>query len=119
MAQPSTAETPLPVRTVARHISEWVHRLGRVWVEGQVTQVSRRPGTVFLTLRDPVADVSLSVTCARSVYEAVVPPLTEGARIVVHAKPDFYLSRGSLSLQAYEIRPIGVGELLATDRRAS
>ena len=42
-----------------------------------------------------------------------MPPLAEGARVVVHAKPDFYLSRGSLSLQAYEIRPVGVGELLA------
>jgi len=101
------------VRTVARHIADWVGRLGRVWVEGQVTQVSRRPGTVFLTLRDPVADVSLSVTCSRAVAESVVPPLVEGARVVVHAKPAFYLSRGSLSLQAHEIRPVGVGELLA------
>ncbi len=113
MADPSTAETPLPVRTVARHIAQWVGRLGKVWVEGQVTQLSRRPGTVFLTLRDPVADVSLSVTCPRGVSDAVVPPLVEGARVVVHAKPDFYLSRGTLSLQAYEIRPVGVGELLA------
>lgn len=113
MAEPSTAETPLPVRTVARHIAQWVGRLGKVWVEGQVTQLSRRPGTVFLTLRDPVADVSLSVTCPRGVCEAVVPPLVEGARVVVFAKPDFYLSRGTLSLQAYEIRPVGVGELLA------
>ena len=103
----------MPVRTVARLVAEWVGRLGRVWVEGQVTEVSRRPGTVFLTLRDPVADVSLKVTCSRAVCEAVVPPLTDGARVVVHAKPDFYLSRGTLSLQAYEIRPVGVGELLA------
>ena len=103
----------MPVRTVARHLAEWVGRLGRVWVEGQVTQVSRRTGTVFLTLRDPVADVSLSVTCPRAVSDAVVPALAEGARVVVHAKPDFYLSRGTLSLQAYEIRPVGVGELLA------
>lgn len=113
MAASSTAETPLPVRTVARHIAEWVNRLGRVWVEGQITQISRRPGTVFLTLRDPVADVSLSVTCARAVTDAVVPPLVEGARVVIHAKPDFYLSRGTLSLHAHDIRPVGVGELLA------
>ncbi len=113
MAAPSTAEQPLPVRTVARHISEWVSRLGKVWVEGQVTEVSKRPGTVFLTLRDPVADVSLRLTCSRGVCDAVVPPLADGARVVVHAKPDFYLSRGTLSLVAYEIRPVGVGELLA------
>lgn len=103
----------MPVRTVARHIAEWVGRLGKVWVEGQVTEVSKRPGTVFLTLRDPVADVSLRVTCARGVCDAVIPPLADGARVVVHAKPDFYLSRGTLSLTAYEIRPVGVGELLA------
>ncbi len=117
MALSSSAEQPLPVRTVARSIGDWVARLGRIWVEGQVTQVSRRPGTVFLTLRDPVADVSLTVTCPRAVLEAVQPPLAEGARVVVHGKPDFYLSRGTLSLTAYEIRPVGVGELLARIER--
>ncbi|MCU1589471.1 MAG: exodeoxyribonuclease large subunit [Frankiales bacterium] len=109
----NSAEAPLPVRTVARSIAEWVGRLGRVWVEGQVTQISRRPGTVFLTLRDPVADVSLSVTCSRGVHEAVRPPLSEGDRIVVHGQPVVHLLRGSLQLQALEIRPVGVGELLA------
>ena len=113
MATPSSAEQPLPVRTVARHIAEWIGRLGRVWVEGQVTEVSRRPGTVYLTLRDPVAEVSLRLTCARGVCDAVAPPLADGARVVVHAKPEFYLGRGTLSLVAYEIRPVGVGELLA------
>ncbi|MCW2723814.1 MAG: exodeoxyribonuclease large subunit [Frankiales bacterium] len=113
MALDNSAEQPLPVRTVARSIAEWVSRLGRVWVEGQVTEISRRPGTVFLTLRDPVADVSLRVTCARAVYESVQPPLADGARVVIWAKPDFYLSRGTLSLAAVEIRPVGVGELLA------
>jgi exodeoxyribonuclease VII large subunit len=109
----NSAESPLPVRTVARSIAEWVGRLGRVWVEGQVAQLTPRPGTVFLTLRDPVADVSLSVTCSRSVYDSVLPPLTEGARIVVHGQPVVHLLRGSLQLQALDIRPVGVGELLA------
>jgi exodeoxyribonuclease VII large subunit len=114
---PSSAEQPLPVRTVARAVAEWVARLGRVWVEGQVTQLALRPGTVFLTLRDPVADISLQITCHRSVCEAVVPPLTEGARVVVHAKPELWIGRGSLSLVATEIRPVGVGELLARIER--
>jgi len=113
MALANSAEHPLPVRTVARSISEWIARLGRVWVEGQVTQLSRRPGTVFLTLRDPVADMSLSITCPRQVVESVVPPLAEGDRVVIHAKPEFYAGRGTLSLKAIEIRPVGVGELLA------
>ena len=113
MGLANSAEQPLPVRTVARSIAEWVGRLGRVWVEGQVTQVNRRSGTAYLVLRDPVADMSLNVTCARQVCDAVVPELSEGDRVVVHGKPDFYAGRGTLSIKAIEIRPVGVGELLA------
>src|SRR3954451_4108754 len=117
MGLANSAEAPLPVRTVARSIAEWVARLGRVWVEGQVTQLNARPGTVFLTLRDPVADVSLTVTCSRPVYDAVVPRLSEGDRVVVLGQPGVHLLRGSLQLQALEIRPVGVGELLARIER--
>ncbi len=59
----------MPVRTVAKAISDWIGRLGRVWVEGQVTELTLRPGvsSVFFTLRDPVADVSVQVRCGREV----------------------------------------------------
>jgi exodeoxyribonuclease VII large subunit len=115
VTQPATAESPWPVRTVARLIGDWVHRLGAVWVEGQVTQVNGRGGTVFLTLRDPVADVSLSVTCARAVAEQA--QVTTGARIVVLGKPSWWMQRGTLSLAVTEIRQVGVGELLARIER--
>jgi exodeoxyribonuclease VII large subunit len=111
----SSPEEPWPVRVVSMRIGEWISRLGDVWVEGQVAQLNRRPGapTVFLTLRDPSADLSLPVTCHRAVLEDLVPALTEGTRVVVHAKPEFYAARGTLSLRATEFRPVGVGELLA------
>ncbi|HEV7827212.1 MAG TPA: exodeoxyribonuclease VII large subunit [Mycobacteriales bacterium] len=111
----SSPEEPWPVRVVSMRIAEWISRLGDVWVEGQVAQLNRRPGapTVFLTLRDPSADLSLPVTCHRAALEGMVPELTEGARVVVHAKPDFYAARGTLSLRATEFRLVGVGELLA------
>jgi len=111
----SSPEQPWPVRVVSQRLGEWIGRLGWVWVDGQVTQISRRPGatTVFLTLRDPAADLSLAVTTNRDVLDAGVPDLAEGARVVVHAKPAFYPARGRLSLRADEIRQVGLGELLA------
>ncbi len=86
-----------------------------MWVEGQVTQISRRGGmsTVFLTLRDKLADISVQVTCNRGVIDSLPTPLVEGAQIVAHAKPSFYANRGTLSLAVREIRLVGEGELLA------
>jgi exodeoxyribonuclease VII large subunit len=111
----SSAEEPWPVRVVSQKIGAWVAKLGWVWVDGQVAQITRRPGTqtVFLTLRDPAADISLTVTAHRDVLDAGVPHLSEGARIVAHAKPDFFAARGTLSLRADEVRQVGLGELLA------
>jgi exodeoxyribonuclease VII large subunit len=111
----STPEEPWPVRVVSQKISAWISRLGWVWVDGQVAQITRRPGTatVFLTLRDPSADLSLTVTTNRDVLDLGAPNLAEGARVVLHAKPEFYAGRGTLSLRADEIRQVGLGELLA------
>jgi exodeoxyribonuclease VII large subunit len=115
MALETSLSAPAPVRQIALAISQWVGRLGPVWVEGQMTQVSRRPGvgTVFMTLRDSAADISVPVTCARTLFDSLNPPLVEGASVVIHAKPDYYANRGSLSLVAREIRMVGLGELLA------
>ncbi|KJY34129.1 exodeoxyribonuclease VII large subunit [Streptomyces sp. NRRL S-495] len=115
MANPSSPEAPLPVGKVSALIGGWIDRLGAIWVEGQITQLSRRPGAgvVFLTLRDPQADVSLTVTCFRSVFDQVADAVQEGSRVIVHAKPEWYAARGQLSLRASEIRLVGLGELLA------
>ncbi|MBD8870363.1 exodeoxyribonuclease VII large subunit [Nocardioides sp. MJB4] len=115
----TTAAAPAPVRAVANAITQYVDRLGTVWVEGQVAQLNRRQGmaTVFLTLRDPVADLSVTVTCARATVDSLDPPLVEGAGVVIHAKPSFYATRGTFSLYAREIRMVGLGELLARIER--
>lgn len=114
MALNTSADAPLPVGEVSRLIGGWIDRLGAIWVEGQITQLSRRPGAgvVFLTLRDPSYDISVSVTCYRQVFDAIADVVSEGARVVVHAKPEWYAPRGQLSLRATEIKPVGIGELL-------
>jgi exodeoxyribonuclease VII large subunit len=119
MALETSAEHPAALRTVANAVAGWINRLGPVWVEGQVTQISRRPGaaTAFLTLRDPVAEVSVTVTCPAALLGTVSPPLADGARVVIHAKPSYYLGRGTFSLAAREIRAVGLGDLLARVER--
>jgi exodeoxyribonuclease VII large subunit len=115
----TTPEAPWPVRTVARKIATWIDRLGAIWVEGQITQVSAKAGTgtAFLTLRDPVANVSMSLTCPVGLVRDRQPPLVDGCRVVVHGKPSLHLNRGTLSLRVDEIRAVGIGELLARIER--
>ncbi len=115
MALQTSPESPAAVRTIAKAVGDWIDRLGSVWVEGQVAQLTRRPGagSVWLTLRDTEADMSLSVSCHPRAVEACVPPLAEGQRVVVHVQPEYYAVRGTLSFRADQIRPVGIGELLA------
>ncbi|PRY01921.1 exodeoxyribonuclease VII large subunit [Allonocardiopsis opalescens] len=113
MGMDTSAESPAPVRVVNQLIGQWIGKLGRIWVEGQIAELSVRGATAYLTLRDPVANMSVRVVCQRRVLEASQPAPTEGTRVVVHAKPDFWVNRGSFSLQGLEIRHVGVGELLA------
>ncbi|WP_405141703.1 exodeoxyribonuclease VII large subunit [Sphaerisporangium sp. NBC_01403] len=113
MTAKTSPEQPLPIRSVLQMVAQWIGKLGTVWAEGQITDLSSRGGTVFLTLRDPVANVSARVTCPRNVYEATVPRPVDGARVVVLVKPDFWVNRGSFAFTALEIRPVGIGELLA------
>ncbi len=108
----SSPERPVPVRVVAQKIAEWINRLGEIWIDGQIAQLTRRPGmaTQFLVLRDTDANISLNVTCPRGV---LADTIGEGSRVVLRARPDYYIERGTLSLRATEIRQLGLGELLA------
>lgn len=110
----TSAEKPVPVRVVSEAISDYINRLGQIWVEGEIAQLNDRAGSgmVYLRLRDPSVDMYLEVTCPRSVFKAVAP-LTENARVVINSKVNFYTPTGRLSLNAKEIRQVGVGELLA------
>ncbi|OBG05465.1 exodeoxyribonuclease VII large subunit [Mycolicibacter sinensis] len=115
----NSAENPFPVRAVAIRVKGWIDRLGSVWVEGQLTQINLRPGvrTVFMVLRDPAADMSLTVTCTPELVAGAPVKLTEGTQVVVCGKPNFYTARGTFSLRLSEIRAVGIGELLARIER--
>ena len=110
----TSAEKPLPVRVISEAIGDYISKLGAVWIEGELSEVTVRPGApmVFMRLRDTSADMSLSIMCHRSVLESV-QPLPQNARVVMHSKVSWYAKNGSLSMSVKEIRQVGVGELLA------
>ncbi len=114
-ASETTAEQPWPVRLLSAKLTDYLSKAPAVWVEGQVVQLVRRPGqtTCYLTLRDPDVDLSFQVSVHSRVLDNLAVPLPDGSRVVVHARAQLWPRRGSLSLVADQLRPVGVGELLA------
>jgi len=114
-AADTTAENPWPLRLLSMKISDYVDKMSVLWVEGQVVQLTRRPGSsiAYLTLRDTDTDISMSVSIRVTALDAMRARVEPGLRVVLQAKPEFWVARGSLMLDARQIRPVGVGELLA------
>ena len=115
MSTPNSVEAPLSVSKVSQDIKDWIAKLGQVWVEGQVTQIRIRSGfqKTFITLRDVNEDYSIAITCPSNMIKALMPDINDGDRVVVFGRPNFYANRGTLSLEITDIRPVGLGELLA------
>ena len=114
-AAQTTAENPWPLRQLSVKVGEYVARMAPLWVEGEIVQLNRRPGAgmSFMTLRDIDVDMSFSVPVREHVLRTLPVEPVPGARVVIHAKPTFWTKRGSLQLEADDIRPVGLGELLA------
>ena len=105
----------MAVSQVSHEIKNWIEKLGHVWVEGQITQVTIRTGyqKSFMTLRDISEDYALSITCPSNLIKTLMPDIAVGDRVVINGKHNFYPNRGSFSLEISDIRPVGLGELLA------
>ncbi|OFJ55043.1 exodeoxyribonuclease VII large subunit [Mycolicibacterium grossiae] len=115
--QGKSPENPWPVRAVATRVAKYIDRLGMVWIEGQLTELKVRQSTAWMVLRDPAADMSLSVSCPRDLVVNAPVPLAEGTQVIMLGKPQFYTRNGSFSLRISEIRAVGLGELLARIER--
>lgn len=110
----SSPEQPVALGRVVQAVKGWVERCGAVWVEAQVIQINRRAGssTVFMTMRDTLAQTSASISCSTAVLDAA-GPLTEGTTVTAWIKPTVWSKNGALSFECREIRIAGEGRLLA------
>ncbi len=110
----SSPEQPQPLRAIVAATKSWVERLGSVWVAGQLIELKRRSGaaTHFLTLRDPLAEVSVTLTASTGVLDAA-GPVAEGMEVVALVRPTVWTRSGSLTFECGDLRASGEGRLLA------
>jgi exodeoxyribonuclease VII large subunit len=105
-------DSALKVHQVSKSIGDWVAKLGRVWVEGQVIKSQVYGQLAYIAFRDPDLDISIQVVASTSLIEGLSPPLTEGSRIVMHASVEWWNKKGDIKLRAHAIQNVGVGDLL-------
>jgi exodeoxyribonuclease VII large subunit len=108
----SSEQTPWSVANFTNTLKEWITRLGNVWVEGQISQISPKKDVLFGELRDLVADKGFSIHSRRPDVLSAVSELSAGDRVVVLVHPDFWERSGKTSMDVLVIRKVGLGELL-------
>ena len=112
-AMETSAENPWPLRLLSQKLKSHIDRVPPTWIEGQVIELNRRNNVTYLTLRDTEAEASFSLVAWGSVMARLEFPLEPGSRVVAQLKPDLYVKTGRLSMQTRDIRPVGLGDLLA------
>ena len=105
-------DSALKVHQVSKTIGDYVAKLGRVWVEGQIIKSQVYGNLAYISFRDPDLDISIQVVAATSVIDSLQPPLEEGSRVVMHASVEWWSKKGDLKLRAHAIQNVGVGDLL-------
>ena len=96
----SAPERAWPVRELSTKLRDYIARLGRVWIEGQVVEVSRRFGTqVFLTVRDVDSEASVSVVITAALDRSMEPQLAAGQRVLLHVQCEFWMKNGRIVLK--------------------
>lgn len=94
-------------------LKEYIDRLGTVWVEGEVTQWSQTSGNVYGKLKDLDRDVTLSFRVWSSTLQKLKAQFAAGDRVIALVKADWWPKGGTLTMQVYDIRHVGIGDLLA------
>ncbi|WP_022886705.1 exodeoxyribonuclease VII large subunit [Glaciibacter superstes] len=107
-----TQATPWPVALLSSKIRGYIERLGTAWVEGEVTQWGVSGGNVYGKLKDLSEDATVSFTIWSSVRSRLSEEFKQGDRVIALVKPNYWVKAGTLTMQVFELKHVGLGDLL-------
>ena len=113
MTNASSPDEPWSIARITGDIKNYINKLGTVWVTGELLKWAERPSGIFGTIKDPNETAAMNITAWNSVKDKIPEGITEGDRVLVHVRVDFYPGNGSTSLIVLEMRREGLGDVLA------
>ena len=109
---PPTVDAPWGIAVLSNKVKGWIDRLGSAWVEGEITQWGLSGGNVYGKLKDLEFDATIGFTIWSSVKARIPADLKQGDRVIALVKPNYWVKGGTLTMQVFEMRHVGLGDLL-------
>ena len=108
----STEHSPWQVSQLSKSLKDWVEKLGRVWVEGELQSYSEKGGNVFASLRDLDIENAIDIHSFANAGAEIEVGLKQGDRVVALLQPVFWPKNGKLTMRIGAMHKVGLGELL-------
>ncbi|RDB44739.1 exodeoxyribonuclease VII large subunit [Halomonas sp. DQ26W] len=114
---PPTDTPALSVSDVNRRARSLLEQgIGEVWVEGELSGVSRpASGHIYFTLKDATAQLRGALFRNRARF--VAAPMRDGDRVKIRGRVSLFEPRGDYQLIADAVQAVGEGDLLAALER--
>lgn len=108
----SSEHSPWQVSQLSRSLKDWIDKLGRVWVEGELQSFSEKGGNVFGSLRDLDVENAIEIHSFANSGAEIELGLKQGDRVVALLQPIFWPKNGKLTMRIGAMHKVGLGELL-------
>jgi len=108
----SSEHSPWRVSQLSKSLKDWIEKLGRVWVEGELQQIQLRGSNLFGSLRDLDSENSVEIHAFEASDVDIEVSLKQGDRVVALVQPAFWAKNGKLTMRVLKMHKVGLGELL-------
>lgn len=108
----SSEHSPWQVSQLSKSLRDWIDKLGKVWVEGELQSFQQKPVGIFASLRDLDLENAVELHAFNNSGAQIQDGLKQGDRVLALVRPQFWPKNGKLSMQVFEIKKVGLGELL-------
>lgn len=108
----SSEHSPWRVSQLSKSLKDWIEKLGRVWVEGELQQIQLRGSNLFGSLRDLDLENSIEIHAFEASDDDIEAGLKQGDRVVALVQPAFWAKNGKLTMRVLKMHKVGLGELL-------
>lgn len=108
----STEHSPWQVSQLSKSLKDWIEKLGRVWVEGELQSYQERPTGIFASIRDLDVEAAIEIHAFNQSGAEIEQGLKQGDRVVALLQPQFWAKNGKLTMRIHAMHKVGLGELL-------